>query len=75
METPRRLAVPGTRLLFLLSCSYTVDELSFERLRYCVRASIMFYKPGEPHNLPRDPFKACVIVSGPGLQGTKLLAK
>jgi len=21
----------------------------------------MFYKPGEPHNLPRDPFKACVI--------------
>lgn len=23
----------------------------------------MFYKPGEPHNLPRDPFKACVIVS------------
>lgn len=21
----------------------------------------MFYKPGTPHNLPRDPFKACVI--------------
>ena len=21
----------------------------------------MFYKPGTPHNLPKDPFKACVI--------------
>jgi hypothetical protein len=23
--------------------------------------SKMFYKPGTPHNLPKDPFKACVI--------------
>jgi hypothetical protein len=28
-----------------------------------LRVANMFYKPGEPHNLPRDPFKACVIVS------------
>lgn len=35
----------------------------------------MFYKPGESHNLPRDPFKACVIVSNYGKLDDIQLAK
>lgn len=58
----RKNSSPKLRFLYATDAQLSQSLLSSSETRNSsFHPSKMFYKPGTPHNLPKDPFKACVI--------------
>lgn len=62
LQPAGKIPRPKLRFLYATDAQLSQSLLSSPETRNSsFNPSKMFYKPGTPHNLPKDPFKACVI--------------